>query len=106
MTSSPLTANDEVYAVWGYDANENGTPDVEEDGKYTLAYDGNAINDGDQVAGVPDGGEIKYVSGQVAVLDTEEPTYTLAPATDDSAVIPRPHRRAGDRDAPQWRVRR
>ena len=21
-----LTANDEVYAVWGYDANENGTP--------------------------------------------------------------------------------
>lgn len=27
-------------AVWGYDANENGTPDVEEDGKYTLAYDG------------------------------------------------------------------
>ena len=58
----------------GYDANENGTPDVEEDGKYTLAYDGNAINDGDQVAGVPDGGEIKYVSGQVAVLDTEEPT--------------------------------
>lgn len=85
-----LTANDEVYAVWGYDANENGTPDVEEDGKYTLAYDGNAINDGDQVAGVPDGGEIKYVSGQVAVLDTEEPTYTLAPATDDSAVIPSP----------------
>ena len=85
-----LTANDEVYAVWGYDANENGTPDVEEDGKYTLAYDGNAINDGDQVAGVPDGGEIKYVSGQVAVLDTEEPTYTLAPATDDSAVIPGP----------------
>lgn len=41
---------------------------------------GNAINDGDQVAGVPDRGEIKYVSGQVAVLDTEEPTYTLAPA--------------------------
>ena len=63
---------------------------MEEDGKYTLAYDGNAINDGDQVAGVPDGGEIKYVSGQVAVLDTEEPTYTLAPATDDSAVIPSP----------------
>ena len=85
-----LTTNDEVYAVWGYDANEDGTPDVEEDGKYTLAYDGNAINDGDQVAGVPDGGEIKYVSGQVAVLDTEEPTYTLAPATDDSAVIPGP----------------
>ena len=25
-----LTADDEVYAVWGYDANEDGTPDVEE----------------------------------------------------------------------------
>ena len=80
LSEISLTSDTTVYAVWGYDANEDGTPDVEEDGKYTLAYDGNAINDGDSVNGVPDTNNEKYVSGQVVVLDTKKPTYILASA--------------------------
>lgn len=61
-----LTADDEVYAVWGYDANEDGTPDVEETGKYSLTYDTNAM-EGDTVSGsVSDAN--KYVSKQTVAL--------------------------------------
>lgn len=80
LSEISLTSDTTVYAVWGYDTNEDGTPDVEENGKYTLAYDGNAINDGDSVNGVPDTNNEKYVSGQVVVLDTKKPTYILASA--------------------------
>lgn len=55
-------------------------PDLEEQGKYTLTYNGNAIKDGDSVNGVPDTNNEKYVSGQVVVLDTKKPTYILASA--------------------------
>ena len=61
-----LTADDEVYAVWGYDANEDGTPDVEETDKYSLTYDTNAM-EGDTVSGsVSDAN--KYVSKQTVAL--------------------------------------
>ena len=63
MKPLPLTADDEVYAVWGYDANEDGTPDVEETDKYSLTYDTNAM-EGDTVSGsVSDANE--YVSSRL-----------------------------------------
>lgn len=74
-----LTRDTTVYAVWGYDANENDTPDVEEQGKYTLIYNGNAM-DGDTAEGVPSTDNQKFVSGQTVVLDTEGPTYILTTA--------------------------
>lgn len=61
-----ITENETVYAVWGYDANEDGTPDVEETGKYSLTYDTNAM-EGDTVSGsVSDAN--KYVSKQTVAL--------------------------------------
>lgn len=55
-----------LYAVWGYDANEDGTPDVEETDKYSLTYDTNAM-EGDTVSGsVSDAN--KYVSKQTVAL--------------------------------------
>ena len=38
ITAVDITDNVTVYAVWGYDANGNGVPDVNED-RYTLTYD-------------------------------------------------------------------
>lgn len=61
-----ITESETVYAVWGYDANEDGTPDVEETDKYSLTYDTNAM-EGDTVSGsVSDAN--KYVSKQTVAL--------------------------------------
>ncbi|MCD8049379.1 MAG: InlB B-repeat-containing protein, partial [Clostridia bacterium] len=43
VTSVTIAGDTTVYAVWGYDENENGTPDVDED-TYTLTYDANGGN--------------------------------------------------------------
>ena len=44
ITNEPVT----VYAVWGYDRNNNGEPDINED-LYTLTYDANGGSFGDAI---------------------------------------------------------
>lgn len=62
-----------VYAVWGYDRNNDGIPDVNEQG-YTLTYDGNAQMNG-IVEGVPADSN-RYVAHQYVMLEqTAVPTH-------------------------------
>lgn len=62
-----MNNNTTVYALWGYDTNNNGIPDILEPNKYTLSYNLNggspAIND-----------DNKYVSEQIVTLSTAKPT--------------------------------
>ena len=63
-----------VYAVWGYDRNGDGKPDVQEPegSKYDLIYDQNAIEG--TVSGMPTDSN-KYVVNQKVTLSTQEPTH-------------------------------
>lgn len=61
-----------VYAVWGYDRNNNDIADVtENDKKVALSYNENAIDGA--VDGMPTGNT--YVVGQEVTLSTEKPTH-------------------------------
>ncbi len=64
-TATITDADVTVYAVWGYDTNENGTPDVEEDW-YTLTYDANGGNENS----VPVDSNT-YAKDQVVTLDSK-----------------------------------
>ncbi|MEE0435717.1 MAG: VWA domain-containing protein, partial [Peptococcaceae bacterium] len=77
-------ANVTVYAVWGYDENGNGTPDVEEK-LYTLTYDAN-------------GGAFGNFGGasQAVVNDLLADTYKLW-TKDNSGTQP-----AGEKEWPKW----
>lgn len=68
-TATITDADVTVYAVWGYDTNENGTPDVEEDW-YTLTYDANG---GDEKS-VPVDTNL-YQTGDVTLATTPVPTH-------------------------------
>jgi hypothetical protein len=76
------TGNVTVYAVWGYDLNDNEIPDVTE--TYTLTYD---INGGTAGTGpVPDKVEdLKIQEGYA--LDTTIPEHADAPGTTDSIIF-------------------
>ena len=70
ITTATITDADvTVYAVWGYDTNENGTPDVEEDW-YTLTYDANG---GDETS-VPVDTNL-YQTDKVTLASTPVPTH-------------------------------
>ena len=70
ITTATITNADvRVYAVWGYDTNENGTPDVEEDW-YTLTYDANG---GDENSVPVDSNT--YAKDQVVTLNPKIPTH-------------------------------
>ena len=68
-TATITDADVTVYAVWGYDTNENGTPDVEEDW-YTLTYDANG---GDENSVPVDSNT--YAKDQVVTLSSQVPTH-------------------------------
>ena len=70
ITTTTITnANVTVYAVWGYDENGNGTPDVYED-LFSLSYDANG-GDADSVPQKVDG-----LLSQTVTLDTAtKPTH-------------------------------
>lgn len=70
ITTATITNADvTVYAVWGYDTNGNGTPDVEENW-YKLTYDANG---GDEKS-VPVDTNL-YQTGDVTLATTPVPTH-------------------------------
>ncbi len=62
-----------VYAVWGFDRNEDGIADVKQD-TYRLFYDGNAQNGGKVDGVLQDQG--KYVEKQQVRLSAQTPTHS------------------------------
>ena len=70
-----------VYAAWGYDANGDGNPDVNENG-YKLTYYGNAQQEG-TVENVPTD-DNTYLSGVSVTLSSQEPTHSKV---NDTAVV-------------------
>ena len=66
VTAIDIAGDTTVYAVWGYDTNENGTADVLED-KYTIVYDLNA-GAGNSVTGAAPTDTASYLAGAAVTL--------------------------------------
>ncbi|MDY5972005.1 MAG: hypothetical protein SPJ01_03925, partial [Butyricicoccus sp.] len=66
VTVIDIAGDTTVYAVWGYDTNENGTADVLED-KYTIVYDLNA-GAGNSVTGAAPTDTASYLAGAAVTL--------------------------------------
>ena len=74
-------ANIQVYALWGYDRDKNGTADIMEGANYGLVYDAN----GGTAGSVPTDSKL-YKSGDEATL-LDEGTLAYGSQVDDSNVV-------------------
>ena len=89
LTNAEITNADvTVYAVWGYDRNGNGQPDIDED-LYTLTYDANGGSFGEAIENdtivldtLPGSHTLWSENGTAPVEDAQWPTHAQDNDTD------------------------